>query len=200
MLRSRPRRAGAAAGSAVRGIHTKPVLSAFINVVAVISRGSGVLASLLVGAAIVVVCDMVVMRYFLQASTVWQTEFVIFSLVGATFIGCPYVLLRRGHVTVDLLPHYLGPHGRLALALVANAGGFLFSAVLAWTGYEFFHEALVKGWTTDTIWALPLWIPYLSIPLGVGLLALQYLADILALLAGAALPFDMPARRGREGG
>ncbi len=172
------------------------MLSQFIIYVAAISRATGVLASLLVCAAIVVVCQMVVMRYFLKASTIWQTEFVIFSLVGATFIGCPYVLLRRGHVNVDLLPYYLGQRGRLVLALVASAGGFAFSLVLAWTGFELFHEALVNGWTTDTIWALPLWIPYLPIPLGIGLLALQYLADILALCSGDALPFGMPPREG----
>ena len=40
-------------------------------------------------------------------------------------------------------------------------------------------------------WALPLWIPYLSLPLGIGLLSLQYVADILALLTGQAMPFAM---------
>ena len=57
---------------------------------------------------------MVVMRYFLNASTVWQTEFVIYSLVASTFIGSPYVLLIKGHVNVDLLPIYLGRRGRYA--------------------------------------------------------------------------------------
>lgn len=167
------------------------LFNSFIRIVAVISEVCGTIASLLVGAAIVVVCQMVVMRYFLNASTVWQTEFVIFSLVGATFIGCPYVLLQRGHVNVDLLPIYLAPRGRLALALVASGGGLLFSMILAWTGFELFYEALVNGWITDTIWALPLWIPYLPIPLGIGLLALQYVADITALCTGRDMPFGM---------
>ncbi len=173
-----------------------PVLSSFIQSVAMLSRACGIVASLLIGAAILVVCQMVLFRYVLNASTIWQTEFVVFSLVGATFIGCPYVLLRRGHVNVDLLPHYLGQRGRLILALVASAGGLAFSVALAWTGYEHFHEALVKGWTTDTIWALPLWIPYSAIPLGIGLLALQYIADILALVTGRSMPFDLPPRGG----
>lgn len=176
------------------------MLSRFIRCVAWVSRACGVVAALLVGAAIVVVCQMVLLRYFLQSSTIWQTEFVVFALVGATFIGCPYVLLRRGHVNVDLLPIYLGPRGRLALALVAGAGGLLFSLVLAWTGFELFHEALVKGWTTETIWKLPLWIPYSAIPLGIGLMALQYLADILALCTGQARPFDMDPRERGAGG
>ncbi len=159
-------------------------MQAFIRYVAVVSRACGGFAALLVGAAIVVVCEMVVMRYFLRASTVWQTEFVIYSLVAATFIGSPYVLLIRGHVNVDLLPLYLGPRGRYLLALLAGFGGLAFCLILAINGYQLFYEALTNRWTTDTVWALPLWIPYLSIPLGIGLLSLQYLADILALLTG----------------
>ncbi len=156
----------------------------FINSVRNISRLCGVFAAALIGMAIIVVCQMVVMRYFLNASTVWQTEFVIFSLVGATFIGSPYVLLVKGHVNVDLLPHYMSPKGRYILAILSHFLGLSFCLLLAFVGFELFYEALVKGWTTDTIWKLPLWIPYISIPLGIGFLSLQYMADILALLSG----------------
>lgn len=174
-------------------------MHAFVKSVAAVSQACGMFAAALIGSAILVVCQMVVMRYFLNASTVWQTEYVVFSLVAATFIGSPYVLLIRGHVNVDLLPHYLGQRGRHLLALLASFGGLLFCLVLAWTGYELFHEALVGGWTTDTVWQLPLWIPYLSLPIGIGLLALQYVADIIALLTGQAMPFAMEAHSPYEG-
>ena len=55
---------------------------------------------------------MVFVRYVLNQNTIWQTDFVTWSLVGATFIGSPYVLLTRGHVNVDVLPHYLDPRHR----------------------------------------------------------------------------------------
>jgi TRAP-type C4-dicarboxylate transport system permease small subunit len=71
--------------------------------------------------------------------------------------------------------------------------------VLTWAGYDLFHEALVNGWTTDTVWALPLWIPYISLPIGIGLLSLQYVADILALLTGHSMPFAMDAHSPFEG-
>lgn len=164
-------------------------MRSFIQLIYNLSKVCGVLAALLVGTAILVVCQMVVMRYFFQASTIWQTEFVIYSLVASTFIGSPYVLLIKGHVNVDLLPHYLGDRGKLMLALVASCLGLLFCAVLAWKGSELFYESLVEGWRTDTVWSLPLWIPYLSVPLGIGLLCLQYAADILALITGHHMPF-----------
>lgn len=174
-------------------------MKAFRNFVGMISNVCGVAAAALVGLAILVVCQMVVIRYFLNGSTIWQTEFVTFSLVGATFIGCPYVLKLKGHVNVDLLPNYLGDRGRFALAMLASSLGVLFCAVLTWKGYELFHEALVNGWTTDTIWALPLWIPYLSLPLGIGLMTLQYLSDMLGLVSGDEMPFGMEPKSTGEG-
>lgn len=157
--------------------------------VKLLSRWSGITAVVLIGLAILVVCEMVVMRYFLQASAIWQTDFVIFALVGATLIGSPYVLMIKGHVNIDLVPLYLGRRGKFILALVANFGGLAFCLILAWVGSELFYEALSKGWRTDTIWSLPLWIPYTALPLGLGLLCLQYVADILALLSGREMPF-----------
>lgn len=166
-------------------------MRAFVDIINMISKLCGVVAAALIGSAILVVCQMVWMRYVMGSSTIWQTEFVIFSLVAATFIGSPYVLLIKGHVNVDLLPHYLSHRWRMVLAMIASLGGLSFCAVLAWTGFLLFHEALVNNWTTDTVWALPLWIPYLSIPLGVGLLAVQYVADIIALSTGRDMPFAM---------
>lgn len=156
----------------------------FIRLIKNISRLCGIVAAALIGMAIVVVCQMVVMRYGLNASTVWQTEFVIYSLVASTFIGSPYVLLVKGHVNVDLLPHYLGDRGRYILAIIASLLGLSFCLILTFLGFELYYEALVNNWTTDTIWKLPLWIPYISIPIGIGILSLQYLVDILALLTG----------------
>jgi len=174
-------------------------MKVFNKLVGAISDVCGIIAAVLVGLAILVVCQMVVIRYFLNGSTIWQTEFVIFSLVAATFIGCPYVLKLKGHVNVDLLPNYLGQRGRFIMALIASSLGLLFCAVLTWKGYELFHEALVNKWTTDSIWALPLWIPYLSLPVGIGLMSLQYVADIMALISGDDLPFGMEAKSSSEG-
>lgn len=146
-----------------------------------VSRVCGAVAMLLLLAAVLVVCQMIVVRYILNGSTIWQTEFVIYSLMAATFIGSPYVLLYRGHVGVDLVPNLSGPRVRFWLELVGSVISLAFCAVLAWAGWIFLHEALVGGWRTDTVWALPLWIPLLPLPLGIGLLALQYVSEMIKL-------------------
>jgi TRAP-type C4-dicarboxylate transport system permease small subunit len=171
-------------------------MDSFIAVVRTLSRICGVISVLLLLAAVVAVCHLVIVRYVLVESAIWQHEFVTFSVIGATFIGSPYVLLTRGHVNVDLLPLYLGPRLRLALALVASLLSLAFCVVVGYVGFHLWLEALTKGWRADTVWGPPLWIPYLSIPLGLGLLSLQYLADILALLTGREAPFGIQAEEG----
>jgi TRAP-type C4-dicarboxylate transport system permease small subunit len=54
-----------------------------------------------------------------------------------------------------------------------------------------FYEALTKGWRTDTVWSLPLWIPYIALPIGIGILCLQYVADIFSIATGREMPFGL---------
>jgi TRAP-type C4-dicarboxylate transport system permease small subunit len=166
-------------------------LELFIATVRRLSQACGVLSALTLAAAVLVVCQMVVLRYLLNQSTVWQTEFAVYSIVGATLIGSPYVLLRRGHVNVDLLPLYLPHRARLGLAFLASFLALAFCAVLTYSGLEMWLDAWHGNWKTSSIWALPLWIAYAPIPLGIGLLCLQYVADILCLATGRAMPFGM---------
>ena len=162
-------------------------MNLFIRGVETLSRACGVFAALCLAAASFVVCHMVLVRYAFGTATIWQTEFVTFAVVAATLIGSPYVLLTRGHVTVDLLPHYLSKKPRHRLALLASICAWLACAVLAWTGWSFFYEAWTEGWATESVWGPPLWIPLLSLPVGLGVLTLQYTVDIFNLATGQPL-------------
>lgn len=167
----------------------------FIGTVKWLSQAFGILAAALLVIAAIVVCYMVFIRYALGASAVWQHEFVTYSVIGATFLGAPYVLLTRGHVNLDLLPLYLGARGRFALALIAYLTSLAFCLVIAWTGIIWWQEAYASGETGATVWKPRLWIPYLAMPFGMGMLSLQYLADILALVTGREAPFGLPEGR-----
>ena len=93
----------------------------FVRGLGCVSQLCGIVAAGLIAAGVLVVCHMVFVRYVLNQNTIWQTDFVTYSLVAATFIGSPYVLLTRGHVNVDVLPLYLGRRARYWLALASIA-------------------------------------------------------------------------------
>src|ERR687890_1151909 len=94
-------------------------MDSFVRIVTRISQLCGIIAAGLIAAGVLIVCQMVIVRYVLNQNTIWQTDFVTYSLVAATFIGASYLLLSRGHVNVDVLPLYLGQKGRYRLALAS---------------------------------------------------------------------------------
>lgn len=163
----------------------------FLKTVAAISTFAGWCAAAMIVAAVAITCQMIVIRFVLNGSTVWQTEAVIYLVVAATLIGLPYVQRLRGHVNVDLIPLMLKPRLRFAMAVVTSVASITIVGVIVFYGYDYWHFAWKRGWTSDTVWAVPLWIPYLSIPLGFGLLLLQLIADFVALLMRVDRPFGL---------
>jgi len=166
-------------------------MNAFIRFVAMLSRLCGLAAGSMLVISVLVVCQMVVLRYVLVESSIWQTEFVTYLLLSATFIGAPYLLLTKGHVNVDLIPLYLGHKARFVLALVASTLSLLFCVLIAWLGFEFWLEAWTNQWHSDSMWEVRLWIPYMAMPIGFGVLSLQYVADLFSLLLRHEMPFGI---------
>jgi len=166
-------------------------MNAFIRFTSGLSRILGVIAALLLIVGVLVVCQMVFLRYALNESTHWQTEFVTYVLIASTFLGAPYVLLTRGHVNVELVPLMLGPKCRFILALFAYSTSALLCFILTYYSFLFWHEAWVEGWSSDTIWGPKLWKIYLSMPVGFFVISLQYLADLLCLITGREPPFSI---------
>jgi len=109
----------------------------YIRAITFVSKICGLIAAALIAAGVLVVCHMVFVRYVLNQNTIWQTDFTTYSLVAATFIGSPYLLLTRGHVNVDVLPYYLGEKARYALALFAALMSFGFCAVMTYLTFQF---------------------------------------------------------------
>ena len=156
-----------------------------------VSQLCGIVAAALIALGVLVVCQMVFIRYVLNHNTIWQTDFVTWSLVAATFIGSPYVLLTRGHVNVDVLPLHLKLSKRWWLAFFSIVMSLVFCAVLALLGARLWLEAWENRWVSDTMWRARLWIPYASMPVGLAILSLQYVADLYCLIAGREPPFGI---------
>lgn len=155
-------------------------MTSFIRAIRGLSTLGGIVAVCLLLIALAAVCHLVFVRYVLGASAIWQHETVSFSLIAATFIGSPYVLMTRGHVNVDLLDHYTGAGARRALSIAASLITIGFSGLIAWLSYGWWWDAWAGDWHNETVWAPPLWIPYAAMPIGMTLLTLQALTDLLS--------------------
>ena len=170
-------------------------MDAYIRAVGFLSRIAGVAAAFLIGVAVFVICDMVIERYVFNRTAIWQIDVVTYSVVAATFIGSAYVLMTRGHVNVEILPLHLKPRARFWLALFSGLLALSFCVVLFVLCTLYWYEAWTKDWHSDTVWRARLWVPYLAMPIGLGLLVLQYIADLLCLVTGRSPPFGITEER-----
>ncbi|MDS9468995.1 TRAP transporter small permease [Paracoccus sp. MBLB3053] len=165
--------------------------NAFVRIVEALTTFFGWIAAAFTIIALLVTCHMIFVRYVLGRSTIWQTEAVIYLMIGATLLGLGYVQRLRGHVNVDLIPMALKPGARRVLCYAVLIATIAVTAVIVWYSYEVWHQAFDRKWKSSTVWAPPLWIPYLSLPLGFGLFLLQLIADLVKLVTGAEPPFGI---------
>lgn len=154
------------------------MLPAFVRLVFRLSTACAAVAAAMLIAAALVITWSVIYRA-LGASTYWEIEFSVYMMVAALFLGSPYCLATRGHVGVDLLTHYLPRRAARPLAIAVGLVGLAVCVYLAWVGAELALHALARGERTESAWAPPKWPLYASMPIGLGLTALQYVADLL---------------------
>ncbi len=170
--------------------------AAFTRAVDRISVGCAVLASFLMLAATLIVVWMVIWRAT-GHSTYWEIEAATYLIVGAVLIGSPYCLKTRGHIGVDLLGHFLEPRKRRALERVLAVLGLAVCLYLAWVGLELTLVAWSSGEASGSAWNPPRWPFFATMPIGLGLTALQYVAEMLrpAENAGAS-PLEATSGQG----
>ncbi len=142
-----------------------------------VSQACMILAVLLLIVAMLVVCQMIFLRYVFRAPTIWQTDFVVYAATASIFLGAPYVLMKRGHVGVDVVEMKASREVRRLLRGIGGVFGFLFCFAMLVASVIYVWEAFEGGWETPGVWKIPQWLPVLPMPIGFGLLCLQYLAE-----------------------
>ncbi|KAF0674681.1 TRAP transporter small permease [Profundibacterium mesophilum] len=177
---------GHSAGSVAR-VGNNP----FLKAVAALSTLCGWTSAALVVAAVAITCQMIFIRFVLNGSTVWQTEAVIYLVIASTLIGLPYVQRLRGHVNVDLVPLAVKGRARKVLGIAVLLAAIAIMGVVLFYAVELWLFAYERNWKSDTVWGVRLWIPYLAMPVGFGLLTLQLIADLVAVLTNVEPPFGI---------
>ena len=147
-----------------------------------LSELSGYVSGVLILASMLIICYGVVLRYVLGASTVWQTELAIYFLMFAAFVGGAYGLKHGDHVRIDVVVNRLPGRVRLFVNLVAVVLSFLFIAIIGVLSFDVWWDAVQRGRRSSTAWNIPLGYPYFMLPLGMTLMALQYLVIAAEIL------------------
>lgn len=126
------------------------------------------------------------MRYLFTAPTTWSLEVNSFLLVYLAIIPAADTLRRGEQISISLLPDRLKPRGRAALFVIISIVGVAFSAILAWRGFLLAHDAWFHNERVSSVFGTPMVFPYAILPIGFGVLAVQFLVEGLRALGVAS--------------
>ena len=150
------------------------------GVIGWLERGGGILGQLGLAFMVVSISYDVVMRYVFVAPTYWAMEVNTYLLVFLCLIPAGDVLRVGSQIRIIFLYDRLGPAMRARLDFLRASAGLFFCAVMIWKGTDMAWKAWLHNDRMSTSLGTPMVIPYLLLPFGFSLLALQYLATFVA--------------------
>ena len=130
-------------------------------------------------------------RYFFVAPTRWAAELSQYCLIWGSLIAMAWVLRERRHIAVSAGLALLSPGGRRIADLLALLVVLALSVVVAWYGFDIFHDSLARGRTTGSLMNLPIWIVELAVPVGFALLGVQSVIEMARTWRHGAPPLHV---------
>jgi TRAP-type C4-dicarboxylate transport system permease small subunit len=152
-------------------------------VIEALSSITGGIAALCIVAAAIIVTEGIITRKVFRLSAIWQIEASVFLLIFACFVGAAFAQKHEHHLNVDLILVYLSPKTREILLIIVSIITCVLVALLSWYAWPMWWEALIRNDHSMSLWGPPLWIPYVFLPLGMGLLFFQYIDYIVKKIA-----------------
>ncbi|WP_296329661.1 TRAP transporter small permease [uncultured Acidaminococcus sp.] len=117
----------------------------------------------------------VVSRGLFNEPTEWATELSTYCVLMAGFLGMGEALARGRHIHVDMVISHLSKRKNLILRLVVSVICLVFTAVFCYTSAEMAYTSYDLDMVAASTLRMPLWIPQLSMPIGIGVLFLQFI-------------------------
>jgi len=153
-------------------------LGPFGKIINMFSEVCGWIAFAAVLGAMLVISYEVMARYLFHWATYWEIEAAIFLLILTTFVGSAYTMKYGRHISLDIMTQRMSARNQAKLDILTCLASLSFCVLVSWRCWEMWWEAYGLGWTTDSLWAPPLWIPYLFPALGFTAMSLQLIAEI----------------------
>jgi TRAP-type C4-dicarboxylate transport system permease small subunit len=141
-----------------------------------LEAGGGFLGRLGLVFMVVSITYDVVLRYVFVAPTHWALEVNTFLLAFLCVIPAGEVLRVGGQIRITFFTDRLKPAMKDRLDILRAAVGIFFCGIMIWKGGDMAWTAWLHNDRMSTSLGTPMVIPYLFLPIGFLLLALQYLS------------------------
>jgi TRAP-type C4-dicarboxylate transport system permease small subunit len=118
------------------------------------------------------VCFATISRYVANKPFAQLIDLSTYALVWVAFLAAPWLMLQRGHVTIDLFITKVKPRSQLRWTASAHFAMVAIALFMAYISGALTVDYLANGRVMQDIMSTPQWILLLPIPLGSFFLAM----------------------------
>ena len=113
------------------------------------------------------------------APTEWSIELSVYCVLVAGFLGMSVTYAAGKHIHVDIVLSHLSARTRCYIELFTTIVGIFFCAVFVMQSLDMALLSYEMDNTSPSTLRTPMWIPQMSLPIGMGLLLLQFVRTLL---------------------
>lgn len=121
------------------------------------------------------------MRYFFHAASSWAEEAIRYSIIWVTFIGGSQCAKQGSHVGIDLVVQFTPAGMRRYLQALGQFIAAAFTLLCLYAGYQATSLIITTSQRSPAM-LMPMWIVYISIPIGCALMTIRFIVAGIAYL------------------
>jgi len=123
----------------------------------------------------------VVARYVFGSSLTWAGELTVYLFLWSAFFGAAYCFKEDAHISITILLEKVPPKAAKVLLLLSHMVTFIYLAAVSWYGYEYLLLDIELDERSIDL-DIPMWIPYLAIPMAFALAAYRVAEKFVEIL------------------
>ncbi|WP_177566882.1 TRAP transporter small permease [Phascolarctobacterium sp.] len=161
----------------------KSAIEIYGKILDAVTKIVAVIAGILILMPALMVFYEVVMRGLFNAPTEWSIELSVYCVLIAGFLGMSVTYAAGKHIHVDIVVGSLSPRTRCFIEVFTTCVGIFFCAVFVMESFDMAILSLEMDNTSPSTLRTPMWIPQMALPIGMGLLLLQFVRTLLVDIA-----------------
>jgi C4-dicarboxylate transporter DctQ subunit len=124
----------------------------------------------------------VVARYVFDASLVWAAELSIFMFLWSAFFGAAYCFKKDAHIAVTIVLDVMPSKLAKLMLIISHLVTIVFLVAVSYYGYEYLLLVIDLEERSIDLWGMPMWIPYLVIPVAFAFAAVRVLERLYVII------------------
>lgn len=125
----------------------------------------------------------VILRYIFKSSWPWSEELSRYLVAWLTFVGAACCVTEGSDITIDSITGLFSKKGQKIIAIITTLISIAFMIIFIYTSMQMTMRSFQNG-QMATAMKLPIWIVYMSMPVGGALTVLRLVEKLINLIKG----------------